>query len=230
MTDALDEAPIRSQTSFAYRQLRRDILAGRYQPGERLKVADLAAELDTRTGAVREALSRLVPEHLVIFRDQRGFVVAPLSVQDLLDLTDLRCEIEAIALRRSVERGTIEWEGKVIASAHRLNATPRLKDGTPQTLNPEWAKFHQEFHYALVSACGNDGLLNLHNQLFERSERYRSVSVNNEGTARSVDDEHNQIMKAALERDTVALVETVIGHIQRTTELIIQNATPSALS
>jgi DNA-binding GntR family transcriptional regulator len=230
MTDTLDETPIRSQTSLAYRQLRRDILAGRFQPGERLKVADLAAELDTRTGAVREALSRLVPEQLVVFRDQRGFVVAPLSVQDLLDLTDLRCEIEAIALRRSVERGTVEWESAIIASAHRLNATPRLKDGTPPTLNLEWAKYHQEFHHALVSACGNEGLLTLHGQLFERSERYRGVSVASENSARAVADEHNRIVKAALDRDTLTLIETVIGHIQRTTELIIQNAAPSALS
>ena len=50
---------------------------------------------------IREALSRLVPEQLAVSREQRGFVVAPLSVADLEDLTDVRCEIEGIALRRT---------------------------------------------------------------------------------------------------------------------------------
>ncbi|MDI1364291.1 MAG: GntR family transcriptional regulator, partial [bacterium] len=95
----------RSQTRLAYEAIRADILTGKHAPDRKLKIQDLAADLKVSPGAVREALSRLVPEQLVVSLDQRGFVVAPLSVADLEDLTDLRCEVEAIALRRSVERG-----------------------------------------------------------------------------------------------------------------------------
>src|ERR1700743_983162 len=103
------DAP-KSQTPFAYAPRRADILGANLVPGERLKIAALATALEVRPGAIREALSRLVPEQLVVSRDQKGFVVAPLSIEDLEDLTDLRCEIEAVALRRSVARGDSEWE------------------------------------------------------------------------------------------------------------------------
>jgi GntR family carbon starvation induced transcriptional regulator len=144
----------RSQTSVAYEKLRADILAGRYAPGEKLKIADLAALLEVSPGAVREALSRLVPEQLVVSRDQRGCVVAPLSIDDLEDLTDLRCEIEAIALRRSVANGDAEWEAAVLAAAHRLRRTTMLSP-PDHSLTPEWVVRHAAFHAALVGACGS---------------------------------------------------------------------------
>ena len=97
---AIESDGPRSQTSLAYEVIRSDILNGRHLPEKKLKIQELALELDVSPGAVREALSRLVPEQLVVSRDQRGFVVAPLSIADLIDLTDLRCEIEAVALRR----------------------------------------------------------------------------------------------------------------------------------
>jgi DNA-binding GntR family transcriptional regulator len=212
------DAP-RSQTSAAYARLRKDILSGRLQPGEKLKITDLATQLQVSPGAIREALSRLVPEQLVISRDQKGCVVAPLSLDDLEDLTDLRCEVEAIALRRSVQRGAIAWEGSVLAAAHHLRKTKMLseKDGTR---NPEWVERHQAFHTALVSACGSRRLLELHAQLYQQSERYRELSVHVKGN-RSVLDEHQELVDAALERDADRLVSLMLKHLGKTTSLIV---------
>ena len=131
-----DSASPPSQTTAAYARLRQDILSGRYLPGHKLKIAELSTRLEVSPGAVREALSRLVPEHLVVSRDQRGFVVAPLSIEDLVDLTELRCEIESIALRRSVELGEVGWEASVLARAHRLRRTPKTTDDGALSL--EW--------------------------------------------------------------------------------------------
>src|SRR3546814_9460702 len=72
-------------------------------PNKKLKVHELALSLGISPGAVREALFRLVSEHLVETRDQRGFAVTPVSITDLQELTDLRCDIESIACRRSEE-------------------------------------------------------------------------------------------------------------------------------
>ena len=143
-----------AKTSAAYRRLRSDLLSGRLAPGERLKIAELASALEVSPGAVREALSRLVPEQLVIPRDQKGFVVAPVSIADLVDLTDVRCEIEATALRRSVARGDAGWEALVLATAHRLRRTPMIAE-TGSFLAPEWVARHAAFHCALVSGCGS---------------------------------------------------------------------------
>ena len=227
LVESSDSLPreTRSQTSLAYERIRRDLLSGRHAPGERLKITDLATALDVSPGAVREALSRLVPEQLVVSRDQKGFVVAPLSVQDLEDLTDLRCEMEAIALRRSVALGDEGWEAAVLASAHRLRRSRMMsEDGS---LSAEWVERHAAFHAALVSACGNRRLLDLLSQLYQQSERYRGLSIYVEGE-RDIPAEHQALVDAALDRNAERLVELMYAHLRTTTSMIVSASRSSA--
>lgn len=214
-----NEAGPRSQARAAYEIIRGDILRGRHPPSHKLKIQELALEIGVSPGAVREALSRLVPEQLVVSRDQRGFIVAPLSIEDLEDLTDLRCEIEAIALRRSVERGTLDWEAALIAAAHRLNATQPRPPGQTSGVNSEWVIAHSGFHAALVAACGSPRLLALHAQLYEQSERYRGITAHFD-TDRDVAQEHREILDLALERNADALIAKTVAHLRTTTDLI----------
>lgn len=218
----------RSQTSVAHARIRQDLLAGRYAPGERLKITDLATSLEVSPGAVREALSRLVPEQLVVSRDQKGFVVAPLSIQDLEELTDLRCEMEAIALRRAVALGDEGWEAAVLAAAHRLRRSKRLADGE-RTLTLERVERHAAFHATLVSACGNRRLLDLLAQLFQQSARYRGLSVYVE-VERDIEAEHQGLVDAALDRNADRLVELMDQHLRTTTAMIIGKSRASAVT
>lgn len=219
----LDPAAPKSQAAHVYEVVRGDILGGRHTPNKKLKIQDLADTLGVSPGAVREALSRLVPEQLVISRDQRGFVVAPLSIADLEDLTELRCEIETVALRRSVERGDIEWEAGLIAAEHRLRATPMRVPNGPGPAVSAWVTAHASFHAALVAAAGSHRLLTLHAQLYEQSERYRGLSGLVEGN-RNVEDEHRNIAKLALTRDISGLVDAATAHLRLTTRLIVEAA------
>ena len=68
-----------SLTQGAYEALRGDLLACRILPGSRLKIQELCSRLSVSLGAIREALSRLSSESLVIAEPQRGFRVAPLD-------------------------------------------------------------------------------------------------------------------------------------------------------
>jgi GntR family carbon starvation induced transcriptional regulator len=208
----------RNQTTVAYEAIRADILSGRHLPEKKLKIQELAEEFGVSPGAVREALSRLVPEELVVSRDQRGFIVAPLSLADLADLTDIRCQIESLALRRSVALGDVNWEAGILAAEHRL----RSKIVTVGAEDPlfRWRQNHAAFHTALVSACGSRRLLGLHAQLFEQSERYRGLTAQLE-SARDVDGEHHRIVEYALSRDADGLVGAMVDHLRVTTELIV---------
>ncbi|WP_176595512.1 MULTISPECIES: FCD domain-containing protein [Sphingobium] len=200
--------------------IRTDILLGRHRPDKKLKIPDLADELGVSPGAVREALSRLVPEELVVARDQRGFVVAPLSPEDLIELTDLRCEIESIALRLSVKNGDVDWEAGILAAEYKLRSEPVPATGEDPRL--KWAQNHAQFHSALVSACGNRRLFSLHGQLYEQSERYRGLLFDLESD-RDVNEEHHEMVKFALARDADALVQATVDHLRRTTALIIES-------
>lgn len=214
------DAP-RSQTSAAYAQLKRDILAGRAGPGEKLKINELAAQLAVSPGAIREALSRLVPEGFVVSRDQKGFIVAPISIDDLIDLNRLRCDIEEIALRRSVAEGDAGWEASVLSTAHRMRRTPRVLTGGE--INLDWLQRHEEFHQALVAGCASPRLMALHSQLYQQLERYRLLAWNVD-RERDVDAEHQGLVDAALDRDADELVRRARAHFQRTATLIVDTA------
>ena len=134
----------------------------------------------------------------------------------------MRCEIEAIALRRSLALGRDDWEAGVLASAHRLRRTPMTTEGGT-SLTPEWVTRHAALHAALVGACGSRRLTELHGQLYEQSERYRGLSFHVEG-GRDVGAEHQALVDAALDRDADRLVELAVAHFRRTTALIVDAA------
>ena len=213
----------RSQSKAAYGSIRAGILSGRHAPGTKLKIQDLSVDLEVSPGAIREALSRLVPEQLVVSREQRGFVVAPLSLDDLEQLTDLRCEIEAIACRRALARGGLAWESHLIASAELLQSLPICEELETRAQSSEWLAAHAAFHRALLAAAGNERLLALHQQLYEQSERYRGLSVAI-SAERDVAGEHREILKLALQRDSEGLVRSMTCHIRDTARLIMHGA------
>jgi GntR family transcriptional regulator, carbon starvation induced regulator len=214
------EPGLGSQAGFAYVTIRADILRGLHMPNKKLKVHELALQLGISPGAVREALFRLVSEHLVETREQRGFAVTPVSVADLKELTDLRCEIETIACRRSVERGGIEWEGGLVAAEYRLRATSAgLTDDGPVSL--EFLGAHAAFHEALTAAAGNTRLLSMRSQLFEQYQRFRAFFAKFAGRRHFAAD-HEQLFKFAMARDADALVEEMVDHLSQATRRIIQ--------
>src|SRR3974390_2862204 len=106
----------RTQADRMFETLRGGILACRLLPGSKLRINDIAESSEVSLGAVREALSRLGAEGLVIAESQKGYRVTPLSEEDLRDLTEARAEIERIALSRSIAHGDLEWESNLVAA------------------------------------------------------------------------------------------------------------------
>lgn len=197
--------------------LKARIIDGSIPPRHRLRVRQLAEEFGTGLSPVREALNRLSRDDLVSHSDQRGFVVAPVSEQDLDEMTKARCWLNERALRESIANGGPDWEERLLVAFHRLSRLPRwLGEGTA-TANPEWESAHRAFHRALIDACGSRWLVGFCEHLFDVSDRYRHMAQ--WGAVSRVKDEHRQIMEAAVARDTDRAVELLNRHFQRTAEL-----------
>ncbi|KKC27174.1 GntR family transcriptional regulator [Sphingomonas sp. SRS2] len=209
-----------SQASFAYDAIRTDILCGHHMPHKKLKVHELAHSLSISPGAVREALFRLVSEQLVEIRDQRGFAVTPVSITDLQELTDLRCEIESIACRRSVERGGLEWESGLVAAQYKLRVTSEHYAETGE-VSVEFLGAHATFHQALAAAAGNSRLLAMRAQLYEQHQRFRAYYAHLAGR-RHLAAEHDKLAELALARKPDALVEAMVDHLSQSTRRIVQ--------
>ncbi len=220
----------RTLTSAIYARLRADILAGRCRPSEKLLIAPIGRRFSVSLAAVREALSRLVADGLVIAEDQRGFRVSPLSLADLHDVTHTRIELECLALRRAIARGDAAWERELEAAWDALRRTPY---GTPEERlrhSAEWSVLHGRFHHALVAACGLEWLLRFRATLYEQSERYRLLGRVVSAGARDVTDEHRRIVEAALARDSDTAEAALARHFQLTADTIAAACTDDALA
>ncbi len=205
-----------------YEQLRSAVLAGRYAPGQRLRPVELATTYGVGAGVVREALTRLAEQTLLVAEPNRGYRVRTIDDDQVRELVELRRVTECAALRLSVERGDLGWEERVLG-AHRA-----LVDVHDSTDIDEMAWAHRDFHLALVAGCGNPRLVDLCSELFAESELYRrwagAATECGDGPAeapRDRADEHLALRNAALTRDADRLVELHEAHLRRTADLAL---------
>lgn len=203
--------------STAYGRLRREIIAVEIPPGARLHTRQLCARYDMGLSPIREALSRLSSEGLVRQSDQRGFVVTPLTADDLDALTRTRIWLNEIGLRESITHGDDAWEEQVIVSFHRLSRIPRFID---DARNQAWDAAHQVFHAALVAACRSPWLTGYCEQLFDAFERYRNLSAFTAAARPGHVDEHRAIMEATVGRDADQACHLLRQHYELSATLV----------
>jgi GntR family carbon starvation induced transcriptional regulator len=204
-------------------RLRQDIVGCRLKPGEALKFDALRSAFGASFTTLREALTSLSAEGLVIAEEQRGFRVAPVTTDDLVDVTDARILIEIELIRRSIAQGGDDWEIAVISTLHRLGRIEERLSGR-HTEDPEWKIAHRQFHEAVVSGGRSPTLLTIRASLFERAERYRNLSSMFRPQTRDKAGEHRAIMQAAIGRDTDQAVSLIERHIRSTSDNVIKYA------
>jgi DNA-binding GntR family transcriptional regulator len=206
----------------AYARLRADILAGRLEPGARLKSAELCQRYDTSVGATREALSRLTAEGLVRGVPHVGYTVTPLSREDLIELTQARVEIETLVLGLSIEAGDLAWEGRALASFHVLERTPFKDPDDPARPSDDWARVHTDFHMTLLDACPNTRLVRLARNLREEAGLYQfwSITFQREPDRDGLG-EHRAIVEATVAREVDTAKALLRDHLQHTTRLLV---------
>ncbi|MBY6092308.1 GntR family transcriptional regulator [Maritimibacter alkaliphilus] len=211
-----------TRASDVLQRLRDDILSCELKPGEKLRFEALRDRYEVSFSTLREALARLAAESLVTSEGQRGFVVAPVSIEDLEDLTNARVLLERENLRLSMKQGDDAWEADILASYHRMD---RLQSrlGEHYYFDADWAQLHSQFHFALVKASGSPVLLEMRAKLFERAHRYRRMSSQFRTQWRPKETEHKAIMDAVLDREPAAL-DLIERHIRETTENVIEFA------
>lgn len=207
----------------AYREIRRNIVLGVHAPGEKLRVEHLKTRYAVSSGTLREALALLVSDSLVVAQGQRGFTVAPMSVEDLEDLSYVRSLVECEAVRQSLIHGGDEWEGRLVSSFHRLSLAEERLGARTAEVYEEWERRNFEFHEALVSACASPRLIRLRATLHLQAERYRKLSALDGPRPRDVHNEHQQIVDHALARNADKLVEVLQKHVRRPVDVILRS-------
>lgn len=129
------------------RTLRQQILGGRYRPGDRLNESQIAREFQISRIPVREALSQLQEQGLVMNRERRGMFVMQLSADEVQQINSLRMVLEPEAMRLARARMTPE----VKAELTKLVENMEEWDGPLM----EAAELDRRFHAVIWHAAGN---------------------------------------------------------------------------
>lgn len=199
-----------SSTQRAYLALRDQIIFGQIPPGERLKIDTLKERLHTGASPVREALSLLTSDQLVDRIDQRGFRVAQTSQEQFHEVLNLRCILEDLAVRDSIEHAQTDWEDALVLAHHRMS---RAEGRDKQ----EFEIAHKSFHMALLAACSSPILLRFCGQLYDLNVRYRYLAGQSKGyDRRDVVAEHLGILNSAVERDADDVSTKLMEHYRKT--------------
>lgn len=193
-----------------YRRIRADIVLARLRPGQKLRLDGLRESYGVSVSTLREILSRLASEGLVLAEGRRGFEVAPVSVENLKELAELRLLLEGHAMEASFGQADMEWEGRVVSAHHKLAATERLMDGGVR--EPEqWKRYDSEFHHALISNCGSQALMEAHAGVFDRYFRYQMIVLNYRGEEPA--HQHQALLECALSRDAARARSVLVAHV-----------------
>lgn len=228
----MEVSPRQNLAISAYSGLKRDIIRGLFQPGEKLLMSRLKEHYGLGIGPLREALSQLVAERLVVAISQRGYRVASMSLAELNDLYDARAQLEGLILKLAIERGDDAWEADILAKAHTLAKV--MEVNTPEELLDIWDARHQAFHSAIASGCRSPHLLQVRESLFDQVERYRHLwlreTVLSEAALEHKRQQHAALVDVILKREAKQAAELMREHLMTPVPIITEVMQRSGLA
>jgi DNA-binding GntR family transcriptional regulator len=130
-----------------YRTLREWLIAARLRPGEFLSEVDLAAQCRTSRTPVREACGRLAQDKWLVRIPRKGYLVAPISVRDIVELYEFRRLLECF----SAEKVALSASREQIQELRDLVRLENDPDAQLQQILP----VNQAFHLRLAQIAGN---------------------------------------------------------------------------
>lgn len=210
--------PALSQTigESAYLKIRTDIIFGRLAPEQKLRLDSLKERYGASVSTLREILNRLTSEGFVVAEGQKGFEVAPISPENLKEVSALRKLLECYALDLSFRNGDMDWEGGVVAAHHKLSQMEQRMIAGDLSVKETWKRYDWEFHQAMIKACGSRSLIEIHAAIFDKYLRYQMISLTFRGQKAA--DEHRQLLEVALKRDSARAQELLRQHIDNGVE------------
>src|SRR6195256_6994092 len=193
-----------------------DIIAGVLAPGARLGIIDLVQRYDIGATPLREGLSRLISRGLIVGIGQRGFRVADISREDLLDITRMRTVVEIEALRLAIANGDDAWEAEVLSALHQMRRHIQRTGDEFREGAPDFDRLPKGVHTALLAACGSRRLLAAHSDLYDQAYRYRRVMMRSLGSGEEFVAAHQSLADRVLARDISGGPAMLADHLHST--------------
>ncbi|MCF1371005.1 GntR family transcriptional regulator [Burkholderia cenocepacia] len=220
-----DIEPTTTQQDTIYATLRQWVTVGRFLPGERLKIRNVAAEMGVGQMPVRAALQRLAAEGALVNVPNAGTIVPRLTVPEFDDLLQMRMLLEGEA----AERGCLRLEPAELATLRKLcqrmakalkhpadqPARARKSAGDKPTLKQaavslkagqatDYLAANEDFHVLLYKAAGSPLLFELIDTLWLKAGPISNRLFDTSEASAVLNDAHEDLMDALGRRDAAA--------------------------
>lgn len=193
-----------------YQEVRRSIIMGRCQPGERLDLHGLGRQYGTSVTPVREALQMLAQEGLVTVRPRSGYFVTQITLKQLGDLLDLREILEVAAVERAAIRITVEQ----LAELGRVHAG---YTGDDDASYDRYTEENRRFHCLIAEASGNEALADAVGRLHDRLARFMVLRH----AGRTMEESHRRLVEALRSGDADAACQAMRDEVNDSRQAVL---------
>jgi len=206
---------------FAVKILRKAILNGNFKDGEPIEIAQLEKKLGVSRMPIRLALQQLENEGLVLRNPHKKPIAVKLSVEEVMKICDIRCELESLAVRRSAPKLTPE----------HFQRLKELVEKMDQVNEPDaFLELNEQFHRYLYKVGGNEILDDLIAKFRNNVQRYLRVYLLNFRTFKQGNRDHREIVSALEAGDVEQAVHIIRQHIVRISNNVVKILDPEKAS
>lgn len=196
-----------SQNELAYSRLKEALVTLVYKPGEYINTAQVMEELTLGRTPINQALHRLSTEGLAQIIPRKGVMASPLSIDDALELIDVRLVNETLCMRLAATLITDAEIQKLEVIARKFEDAAARRN-TVQLMTTD-----RLFHEQIAAASRNRMLCDILSVLHARSQRFWAISLSTEGHVAEVIAEHQTIMAALARHDADEAAAAAETHI-----------------
>lgn len=195
-----------------YKALRRAIIMGHLQPGERLSIEALADQYGTSVTPVRDALQMLSQGGLITIKPRSGYFVTRITLKQLRDLLDLRQILELAAVERAAARIT-ETE---LAELERVHAG---YTGDDDASYERYTDENRRFHTLVAAAAENQELGRAVGRLHDRLARFMVIRR----AGQTMEQTHSHIIEALRAHDVAAARQAMLAELEETRQRVLDH-------
>ncbi|MDI9219708.1 GntR family transcriptional regulator [Pantoea sp. EA-12] len=191
----------------AYLAFRHKLITLRYKPGEYLNTAQVMDDLDMGRTPINQAIHRLATEGLLQIIPRKGVMVAPLSIDDALELIEVRLVNETLCVELASQKALASQ----IDQLRDLNQ--QIARASESRSKEKMMLLDREFHQVLADIAGNSRLADILSVIHAQAQRFWATTLSNVVHMDEVIAEHNEIIDALASGDTQRAADAARAHI-----------------
>ncbi|NLY82412.1 MAG: GntR family transcriptional regulator [Clostridiales bacterium] len=194
---------------LVYEELKHKILIGNVNPGTRLMEIELAESMGVSRTPIREAIRKLEKEGLVSIEPRRGAYVSDISIKDMVDILEVREDLEGLAASLAARRINEEEASEL------KRITEKYSEAIISGNTDDIVKYDEMFHKLVVSCSGNRTLMQMVGSVQELALRFRYLYYDDYSRYEDMPGEHTGIMEAIINGDEKKARDQADLHIKR---------------